>query len=89
MGRMTGHAPIGLERCVFVRERTLLIGVTLNAPGIGSCRESCLLQLKTTVGIVAVTALDHSFKDFVMERLVEVRFDFVMTAHTKLWLTEL
>jgi len=84
MGCMTSYAAIGFKRRVFVRERPLLVGVTLNAPGICSCCQSGLLQLKTAVGIVTITALDHSFKDFVMKRLVEIRFDFVVTAHAKL-----
>ena len=84
MGCMTSYAAIGFKRRVFVRERPLLVGVTLNAPGICSCCQSGLLQLKTAVGIVTITAFDHPFKDFVMKRLVEIRFDFVVTAHAKL-----
>jgi hypothetical protein len=53
-------------------------------PGIGSGCQSGLLQFKTAVWIVTITALDHSFKHFVMKRLVEVRLDLVVTTHTKL-----
>jgi hypothetical protein len=74
---------------MLIRERPLLIGVTLDAPGIGSSRQSGLLQLKTTMGIVAIAALDHSLEDFVMEGFVEVWFDFVMTTETKLWFAKL
>ena len=89
MRRMTCRAALSLQRSVFVRERPLLVGVALNAPCVGSSRKSGLLQLKTAVWIVAVTAFDHSFKDFVMERLVEVRFDLVVTAEAELRLTDL
>ena len=77
---MTSDAPVGLERRVFVREWPLLISMALNAPGIGSGRQSCLLQLKTAVGIVAIAAFHHSFEDFVMKRLIEVGLYFVMAA---------
>ena len=89
MGGVTSDAPFGLERCVFVGERPLLVCMALDAPGIGSGRQSGLLQFKTTVGIVAIAAFHHSFEDFVMERLIKVGLHFVMTAHTKFWLTNL
>jgi hypothetical protein len=79
---MASDASVGLEWRMFVCERPLLICMALDAPGIGSGRQSGLLQLKTTVGIVAVAAFHHSFEDFVMKRLIEVGLHFVMTAYT-------
>lgn len=89
VGRVTGDASVGFERSMFVSERPLLVCMALEAPGIGSGREPGLLQLKTTVGIVAIAAFHHSFEDFVMERLVEVRLRFSMATHTKLRFTQL
>ena len=87
--RMTRDTTVGFDRRVFVNKWSLFVCVTLHAGSIGAGRESCLLELKTAVWIVAVTAFDHSFKDFVMERLVEVRFDLVVTAEAELRLTDL
>ena len=89
MRGMTSDAPVSLERSVLVCKRTLLICVALDAPGIGPSRQFRLLQLKSTVGIVAIAALHHSFEDFVMKRLVEIGFDFTMAADTKLRLPKL
>ena len=89
MRSVTSDAPVRLERCMFVREWSLLICMALDTPGIGSCCQSGLFQFKTTVGIVTIAAFHHSFEDFVMKRLIEVGLHFVMTAHTKLWLTNL
>lgn len=86
---VAGGAPFSFEWCMFVRERPLLIGMALDTTGIGSGRQSGLLQLKTTVRIVAIAAFDHSFEYFVMEGLVEIGLDFAMTAETKLWLAQL
>jgi hypothetical protein len=86
---MTGHTSFGFERSMFVRERPLLVCVALNAPGVCSGCQSGLLQLKATVWIMAIAAFDHSFQDFVMEWLIEVGLDFVMTADAKLRLTNL
>ena len=86
---MTCDTPFGLEWCVFVRERPLLICMALDAPGICSYGQSGLLEFKTTVGIVAIAAFHHSFEDFVMKRLVKIGLDFTMAADTKLRLSKL
>lgn len=86
---MTGDTPFGLEWCMFVGERPLLICMALDASGIGSYGQPGLLQFKTTVGIVAIAAFHHSFEDFVMKRLIEVRLDFVVTADAELRLAQL
>ena len=89
MRSVTSNAPVRLEWSMFVRERSLLICMALDTPGIGSGRQSGLLQFKTPVGIVAIAAFHHSFEDFVMKRLVEVGLDFVVTANAKLRLAKL
>ncbi len=87
--RVAGGAPFGFHRRMFVSERTLLVRVTLNASCIRACCQPGLLQFKATVRIMAIAALYGAFKNLVMERLGEVRFDFAMTAHAKLWLAHL
>ena len=84
MRRVTCDATFSLERRMFVRERALFIGVTFYASRIRAGRQSCLLRFKATVRVVTIAALHHSFKDFVMKRLVEVRLHFVMATHAQL-----
>ena len=61
MRRVACRAPFGLERRVFVNERTLLVGMALYARGVCAGGQSCLLELETAVGIVTITALHHAF----------------------------
>jgi len=84
MRRVTGRAAFSLQRRVFEREGTLLVSVTLNASGIGTGREPGLLQLKAAVRVMAVAALHHSFENFMVERLVEIRLRFLMATHAEL-----
>ena len=87
--RVASRASFSLYRRMFVSERTLFVGVTLNATCVRACCQPGLLQFKATVRIMAIAALYGAFKNFVMERLGEVRFDFAVTAHAKLWLAHL
>jgi hypothetical protein len=89
MWGMTSATPFGLQWRMFVGERPLFICVALDASRIGSGRQSCLLQFKAAVRVVAIAAFHHSFEHFVMKWLVEVGLDFVMTAHAKLGLAKL
>lgn len=84
MRRVTRGTTFGLQRRVFVSERSLLVGVTLNARSISADGQSGLFELKAAMWIVAVAALHHSFQHLVMERLVEVGSDFTVTAYAKL-----
>jgi hypothetical protein len=86
---VTGGAPFGFERRVFVNERTLLVGMALYARGIGAGGQSRLLEFETAVGIVTIAALHHAFKDLVMKWLVEVGLNFVVTIHAELRLARL
>ena len=58
--------------------------MALDTPGIGSCRQSGLLQFKTTVGIVAIAALHCTFQHLVMERQVELVLCLTVTAQAEL-----
>jgi hypothetical protein len=74
---------------MFESERPLLISVTLDASCIGAGRQSRLFQFKSTVRVVAVTALHQPFQHFVMKRHIELMFSFAVAAHTKLRFTHL
>lgn len=85
--RVTRRATFGLQRRVFIRERTLFVSVTLNTSRIGARCQSRLLELKATVRIVAITALHRPFEHLVMEGLVKIRFSFRVAAHAELRLS--
>lgn len=84
MRRMTGDAPIRLDRSMFVNEGALLVCVTLNASRVDARRQSRLLEFKATVRIVAIAALHRSFQHFVMERQIELVLGFTVTTEAKL-----
>jgi len=86
---MAGRASFGLEWCVFVSKRTLLVGMALYARRIGAGCQSCLLELETAVRVVTITALHRAFEDLVMKGLVEIRLYFVMTTYAELRLADL
>ena len=88
MRRMTRDAAFRLDRRMLVNKRTLLVGVTLDAGCIRTCRKSCLFQLETTVWIVAVGALHRSFEHLVVEGHIELVFDFRVTTQAKLRLVQ-
>jgi hypothetical protein len=74
---------------MFEGEWALLVRVTLYASGICANGESGLFEFKTAMRIMAIAALHGPFKNFVMERKVELMLRFGMTAHTKLRLRDL
>ena len=85
---MTCHAAIGLERCVLVSERSLLVRMTLYARRVRAGGQPGLLELETAVRIVTVAALHRAFEDLVMKRLVEVGLNFVVAAYAELRLAD-
>lgn len=89
MRRMTRRTTFRLKRRMFIRERALLVSMTLNAGCVGARSESRLLEFKTTVGVVTITALHHSFKNLVVKRFVEVRLRFTVAADAELRLPNL
>src|SRR5215204_1216599 len=58
--RVAGDASIGLDRSMFVNERSLLVCVTLDASRVGAGRKSRLFELKSAVGIVTIAALHRT-----------------------------
>ena len=89
MRRVANRAAFSLERRVLVREGTLLIRVTFDASRIGASGEPCLLEFKTAMRIMAVTAFHGPFKNLVMERLGKIGLHFTMTTHAELRLAHL
>jgi len=85
--RMTGDAPVGLNRRMFINKRALLVCVTLDASGIGSDGKSGLLEFKTAVRIVAIAALHRPFQNLVMEGQIELVLGFTVATETELWFT--
>src|SRR5215213_4605824 len=69
---------------VFKHKRSRFIRVTPNATGISSDCQSRLLRLEAAVRIVAVAACHGAFEHFVVKRLRELRFCFVVAAHAQL-----
>jgi hypothetical protein len=88
MRRVTGHAAFRLHRRMLVNEWTLFVGVTFNACGIRARCQSCLLEFKTAVWIVAVGTLHRTFEHLVVEGHIELVFDFRMTTQAKLRLVQ-
>ena len=88
MRRVTGHAAFRLHRRVLVNEWTLFVGVTFNARGVSARCQSCLLEFKTAVWIVAVGTLHRTFEHLVVEGHIELVFDFRMTTQAKLRLVQ-
>src|SRR5262249_42907679 len=82
--RVTRSAAFGLNRGMFVRERTLLVDVTLDASGISACRQSGLFQLEPAMRIVAIAAAYRAFQNLMMERHRERRLYFSMTTGAEL-----
>ena len=82
--RMARDATVRLDRRVLVNKRSLLVCVTLDASCVGAGRESRLLELKTTVRIMAITALHRAFQHFVVERQLELVLRLAVATHTKL-----
>ena len=87
--RVASRASLSFYRRMFVSEWTLFVGVAFDATCVRTSRESGLPQLKAAMRIMTITALYGAFKNFVMKRLGEVRFDFAVTAHAKLWFAHL
>ena len=88
MRRVTGRAPFSFKRRVFVSERTLLVGVTLDASRIRAGGQSGLFEFETTMRIVAIAALHGSFENLMMERCTKLRLHLTMTTHAEPWLPD-
>ena len=87
--RVTRDAAIGLHRRMLVYKRSLLVGVTLEASGVRSGRESRLFEFETAVRIVTIAALHRAFQHLVMERQIELVLRLTVATETELWLARL
>ena len=83
MWRVTRDAPVSLNRSMLVNKRTLFVGVTLDARGIGAGCESRLFQLESAVWVMAIAASHRAFEHFVMGRQGELVFDLIVTVQAK------
>ena len=88
MRRVTGYAAFGLHRRMLVNEWTLFIGVTFYTRCIRTRCQSCLLEFKTAVWIVAVGTLHRAFEHFVVEGHSELVLHFRVTTQAKLRLVQ-
>ena len=61
MRHVTGNAPVRLHRSMFEREWTLFVRMTLDACRVCADSQARLLQLETTVWIVAIGAAHGAF----------------------------
>jgi hypothetical protein len=81
---MASNASFGFDGSMFVNKGTLLVHVTLKACRISASGKPRLLQFKTTVRVMAIAALHHTFQHLVMERQLKLVLRFAVTAHTEL-----
>ena len=81
---MTGRAPVGLDRSMFINKRALLIRVTFNASCIRTGGQSCLFQFKTAMRVVAIAAAHRAFKHLVVKGLIELVLYFAVATQAKL-----
>ena len=74
---------------MFEDERSLFVRVALEAGGVGSGRQSYLLEFETSMRVVAITALHCPFEHPMMEGAVKLRLRLVVTRHAELRFTRL
>jgi hypothetical protein len=84
MRRMTGTAPLGLDRNMFEDEGTLLVGVALVTDRIAAGESFYLAQRGRSVDVVAVVTLNQPFINPMMVGFREVSFLRHVTAVTEL-----
>ena len=84
MRSVARYAAFYLHRFVLVDERSGFVRVALVAHQVLRYRRSQLPRQESTVRIVAVAALDHSFIDSVMEGSIKLLFRLEMAAVTEL-----
>ena len=82
--RVTRRTTFDLQWRVLEDKRPLLIRVTLQTTGVGTRRQTSLLQLEAAVRIVTVTTFDETFEDLVMKRPAELRLRLAVTTDAEL-----
>ena len=81
---MTGRAPFGLDRSVFISEWPLFVRVAFNTSRIRTCRQPGLLEFKSPMRVMAITATHRAFQNFVMEGRREGRLHLAVATDTQL-----
>ena len=84
---MTGYATLCLDRLVLEHKGSLLIHMACEANRIPRRRRAQLLAYEPTVGVMAIRTPNEPFFDSVVERHVELRFNFLMAGIAESWLT--
>ena len=84
MRRVARRAAFGFYRRMFKGERSLLVGVTLNAGRVPTSCQSGLLELKTAMRIMTITAAHGAFQNLMMEGRRKRRLDLAMATNAKL-----
>ena len=85
--RVTGGAPFGLYRSVFIGKRALLVRVTLDTSCIPAGCEPGLFEFESTMRVMAIAATHGSFQHLVMEGRRKRRLDLAVATHTELRVT--
>jgi hypothetical protein len=80
---MASHATFCLDRLVLKYERPLFVHMACKADIVAPCRRAQLLADEPTMRIVTIHTLNCSLFHSMVERHVELRFDFLMTAVTQ------
>ncbi len=78
MRRMARFTAFRLDRLVFEDEGALLVGVAREADGIPRRRRPKLFPYESSMGVMAVRALNQSFIDTMVEGHVELRLHLQM-----------
>ena len=89
MGCVARSTSLEFDRPVFEHERPLLVRMALDARGIRTDSELCLLLLEPAVRVVAIAARHCPLEDLVVKRLAELCLHFRVAADTEIRLTAL
>lgn len=73
MWRMARFAAFCLDCWMLENERSLLVHVTRKADGVPRCGRAQLLADESSVGVVAIGALNKAFLNAMVERHIELR----------------
>ena len=86
MGCVARDAPFGFDWGMLVDKGALFVRVTLDTSCIDARCQPRLLEFKSAVRVVAITALHRAFEHLVVERQVELVLCLAMTTQAELWL---
>src|SRR5215813_8161292 len=83
MRRMASYATLCLDRLVLKYERPLFVNMACETDVVSPCRRAQLLADEPTMRVVTIRTLNCSLFHSMVERHVELRFDFLVTAVTQ------